>query len=81
MSDAKGMLGLFSDVELPDGALDELLDGLVEQGVLEADGPPGPTRRYRMTEAGVRYVEQELFPSLGVTPDEAAAWMREQLEP
>ena len=61
----------------------EEIRAVMEQGI--ADGlleavDEGGERKYRLTEGGVKHVEETVFVQLGVAPEEGLAWMSERME-
>jgi hypothetical protein len=57
---------------------EEMADAMIAEGHLEVvdEGPP---RRFRLTEEGIRYTREVIFPQYGVSEAEAMAWLDERL--
>jgi hypothetical protein len=69
---ARGLLSLFR-AGRPQPVTQRQLERLITDGWVTVNDRGG----HRLTQKGIDYVEQELFPQLGVTPAEVAAWIRE----
>jgi DNA-binding PadR family transcriptional regulator len=74
-----GMQDFFKGEALTEGSLEDVFSELIAAGYAETHGwNEDGERLYSLTESGRTYVRDVLFPQIGVSEEEAMAWMSER---